>query len=206
MLTRRTLAKLCICTGALQAIGARAEEAPDALILRMSNGVLDAVRADPAIQEGDLRKVLLLVDELVMPNVNFLGRITALALGRHSGRQVTAEQQQRLEAEFKMLLIRSYAGALTQVRTRPCSSSRCGPSPAARRWSCAPRSWARGRRSTTTGSRGRPGPGRSTTSTCSAAYGFDNYRSSFAQEISASGIDGLIAKLAERNRAAAVGH
>ncbi|MBK6350484.1 MAG: ABC transporter substrate-binding protein [Ideonella sp.] len=205
MLTRRTLAKLCICTGALQAIGARAEEAPDALILRMSNGVLDAVRADPAIQEGDLRKVLLLVDELVMPNVNFR-RMTASALGRH-WRQATAEQQQRLEAEFKMLLIRSYAGALTQVKDQTVQLKPMRTEPGGEEVVVRSEVVGKGapveldyRLERTTGT------WKIYDINVLGLWMVDNYRSSFAQEISASGIDGLIAKLAERNRAAAVGH
>ena len=205
MLTRRTLAKLCICTGALQAIGARAEEAPDALILRMSNGVLDAVRADPAIQEGDLRKVLLLVDELVMPNVNFR-RMTASALGRH-WRQATAEQQQRLEAEFKMLLIRSYAGALTQVKDQTVQLKPMRTEPGGEEVVVRSEVVGEGapveldyRLERTTGT------WKIYDINVLGLWMVDNYRSSFAQEISASGIDGLIAKLAERNRAAAVGH
>ena len=205
MLTRRTLAKLCICTGALLAIGARAEEAPDAMILRMSNGVLDAVRADPAIQEGDLRKVLLLVDELVMPNVNFR-RMTASALGRH-WRQATAEQQQRLEAEFKMLLIRSYAGALTQVKDQTVQLKPMRTEPGGEEVVVRSEVVGKGapveldyRLERTTGT------WKIYDINVLGLWMVDNYRSSFAQEISASGIDGLIAKLAERNRAAAVGH
>lgn len=71
MLTRRTLALLGLGAAALLAVCARAEESPDALILRISADVLDAVRADAAIQAGDVRRLIQLVDEKVMPSVNF---------------------------------------------------------------------------------------------------------------------------------------
>ena len=145
MPTRRSLASLLLAAAAaatLLAACARAEEAPEALILRVSSGVLDTIRADEAIRQGDLRRVIVLVEEQVMPHVNFQ-RTTATALGRY-WRQATPEQQQRLQQEFKLLLIRTYAGALMQVedqtvqlrparaeparRSRPAgssSSSRC---------------------------------------------------------------------------------
>ncbi len=89
MLTRRSLARLPLAAAALLAACARAEDAPDALILRMSTDVLDSIRADEAIRQGDLRRVIALVDEKVMPHVNFQ-RTTATALGRY-WRQATPE-------------------------------------------------------------------------------------------------------------------
>lgn len=205
MLTRRTLASLCLLPPLLLAVGARAEEAPDALILRMSNDVLDAVRADPAIQEGDLRRVLLLVDEKVMPNVNF-HRMTASAVGRY-WRQATPEQQQRLEAEFKMLLIRSYAGALTQVKDQTVQLKPMRSEPGGEEVVVRSEVVGKGapveldyRLERTTGT------WKIYDINVLGLWMVDNYRSSFAQEIGASGIDGLIAKLAERNKAATVGH
>ena len=90
-----------------------ADEAPDALIKRVSAEVLDAVKADKSVKAGDMTKVIALVDSKVMPNVNFV-RMTAAAVGR-SWRQATPEQQKRLQEEFKTLLIRTYSGALSQV-------------------------------------------------------------------------------------------
>ena len=61
-----------------------------------------------------MQKIIVLVDAKVMPSVNFK-RMTASAVGRF-WRQATPEQQQRLQDEFKTLLVRSYAGALRQVK------------------------------------------------------------------------------------------
>ena len=118
MMTRRTLGQAALCLTALAALGVplsalAADEAPDALIKRLSADVLGTVKADKAIQGGDLGKLIALVDKTVMPNVNFR-RMTAAAVGP-AWRQATPAQQQRLQDEFKVLLVRTYAGALAQV-------------------------------------------------------------------------------------------
>ena len=202
MLTRRSLGLHWLSAAALLAARAHAEEAPDALILRVSADVLDAVRADAAIQAGDLRRLIQLVDEKVMPSVNFQ-RTTATALGRY-WRQATPEQQQRLQQEFKLLLIRTYAGALMQVedQTVQLKPSRANPGDD----EIVVRTEVRGKgspieldyrleRST--------GTWKIYDVNVLGLWLAENYRSLFAQEIGASGIDGLIAKLAERNRIAA---
>ena len=119
-----------------------ADEAPDALIKRLSADVLNTVKSDKAIQAGDLSKVIALVDKTVMPNVNFR-RMTAAAVGP-GWRQATPEQQKRLQDEFKILLVRTYAGALAQVndQTRPSRSSPCVQPPKTRTCWSAPKSWA----------------------------------------------------------------
>ena len=93
---------------------AQATKAPDALIKEVSTDVLDAVKADKSIKQGDVQKVVALVDAKVMPYVNFQ-RMTASAVGRY-WRQATPEQQKRLQEEFKILLVRTYSGALAQVQ------------------------------------------------------------------------------------------
>ena len=91
-----------------------ADEAPDVLIKRLSAEVLDKIKSDKAVQAGDLSKVIALVDSQILPHVNFT-RMTASAVGR-SWRQATPEQQKRLQDEFKILLVRTYSGALAQVK------------------------------------------------------------------------------------------
>src|SRR5574343_288261 len=95
------------------------DEAPDAMVKRISTEVLDAVKADAAIQAGDVGRITALVDSKIMPNVNF-SRMTASAVGRF-WRQASPEQQKRLEQEFKTLLVRTYSGALTQVKDQTLS-------------------------------------------------------------------------------------
>src|SRR5690606_10351439 len=75
--------------------------------------VMASIKADSSIREGDVTKIIALVDQKLMPNVNFQ-RMTAAAVGPRWN-QATPEQQKRLQEEFKTLLVRTYAGALSQV-------------------------------------------------------------------------------------------
>jgi phospholipid transport system substrate-binding protein len=98
---------------------AQAQTAPDALVRQISTEVIDTVKADKEIQAGSVSKVMALVDAKVMPHVNF-PRMTAIAVGR-PWRDASEAQRKRLQEEFKTLLIRTYAGALTQVRDQTVS-------------------------------------------------------------------------------------
>lgn len=174
----------------------------DALIKQVSTEVIDAVKADKAIQSGDVSKIIALVDKKVMPHVNFQ-RMTAAAVGRH-WRSATPEQQKRLQDEFKILIVRTYAGALTQVKdqTVQLKPFRAGPDDT----DVVVRTEVRGK--------GEPIQLDYRLEKSPAGWKIydvnvlgvwlvEQYRSSFAQEIGSGGIDGLIAKLAERNKAAA---
>lgn len=94
----------------------QAQEAPDVLLKRISNEVLDAVKADKDIQAGNHKKIVDLVDAKILPYVNFQ-RMTSLAAGRH-WRDATPAQQKQLSNEFRDLLIYSYSGALSQVKNQ----------------------------------------------------------------------------------------
>ena len=93
-----------------------AEEAPDALVQRVTEEVLDIVRKDKDIQNGHTQKVMELVDKKVLPNFNFT-RMTALALGKE-WRKASPQQQQQLTAEFRTLLVRTYSNALTSYKNQ----------------------------------------------------------------------------------------
>ena len=180
-----------------------ADEAPDVMVLRLSTEVLDTIRSDKSLQNGELTKVIALVDRKIMPNVDFQ-RMTASAVGP-GWRQATAEQRQRLQEEFKILLVRTYAGALNQVSDQTVAIKPLRASPDDRE--VLVRSEVKGR--------GDPiqldyrlvkTPGQGTgwkiyNLNVLGVWLVDTYRSQFAQEIAAKGIDGLIATLAERNRA-----
>jgi len=186
---------------ALAAFAAQAQTAPDALIKQVSNEVIDAVKADKSIQGGDVGKIIALVDQKVMPHVDFR-RMTASTVGRH-WRQATPEQQQRLQEEFKTLLVRTYAGALTQVHDRttvdikPMRSvagdqevvvrtevrAKGDPVQLDYRLEQSPAGW------------------KIYDVNVLGVWLVEQYRNSFAQEIGNGGIDGLIARLAERNKA-----
>src|SRR5664279_3903845 len=117
LLTRlltRLLATLLIGTASLLTLPVHAsEEAADTLIKRLFTEVLDSIKADKSIRTGDTSRIVALVDAKIMPNVNFQ-RMTSSAVGP-AWRKATPDQQKRLQDEFKILLVRTYAGALTQV-------------------------------------------------------------------------------------------
>jgi phospholipid transport system substrate-binding protein len=104
------LSLVCAATSA----SAQDAQTPDGLIKQLSADVMEAVKSDKSIQAGDTAKVLQLVDSKVMPHVN-AERMTASAVGRH-WRQASPAQQRALQEQFKTLLVRTYAGALTQVK------------------------------------------------------------------------------------------
>jgi phospholipid transport system substrate-binding protein len=176
-------------------------QAPDALIKQLSTEVIDTVKSDKAIQAGDLNKIIALVDAKVMPHVNFQ-RMTASAVGRH-WRTATPEQQKRLQEEFKTLLVRTYAGALTQVKDQTVSL---------RPFRAAPEDTEVVVRTEIKG-RGEPiqldyrlekanPEWKIYDVNVLGVWLVEQYRGQFAQDINAGGIDALIAKLAERNKGA----
>jgi phospholipid transport system substrate-binding protein len=90
------------------------ELAPDALVKKISDEVIAAIRQDRAIQAGDPRKIHDLVDAKVLPHFNFK-RTTRIAMGQ-SWKRATPEQQEQLVSQFKLLLVRTYSGALASYR------------------------------------------------------------------------------------------
>ncbi|MDO9217523.1 MAG: ABC transporter substrate-binding protein, partial [Lacisediminimonas sp.] len=99
---------------ALLPAAAQAQEAPDVLVKRISEEVVNTAKADKQIQGGNQQRVLALVEEKIIPHVDFQ-HMTALAAGRY-WRQATPQQQQQLTKEFRDLLIHTYSGAISQVR------------------------------------------------------------------------------------------
>lgn len=212
-LQRRSFTYFTLCAAMALSIGAfvrpahAADETPDAMVKRVSSDVLETIKADKSIKAGDINKIVALVDAKVMPNVNFQ-RMTASAVGP-AWRQATPEQQQRLQDEFKKLLVRTYAGALDQVSNqtvtvRPFRGS-------ADDKEVLVRTEVKGdgdpvqldyRLEKT------PGQGAGWKIYDLNVLGIwlvDTYRSQFAQQINKNGIDGLIATLAARNSKSVAG-
>lgn len=203
-LLTRTLMAMTLFAGLTVSASAADMKSPDALIREVSIDVIDTVKSDKSIQGGDLQKIIALVDAKVMPHINFR-RMTATAAGRY-WRQATPEQQQLLQDEFKTLLVRTYAGALTEVKDqsvvlKPLRAGADDTEVVVR-----------------TEVRGRGDPIQLDYRLEKTASGWriydvnvlgiwlaDQYRNSFAQEIGAHGIDGLIKALAERNKKATNG-
>jgi phospholipid transport system substrate-binding protein len=180
-----------------------ADEAPDALINRLTKDALDTIQADKAVQAGDVSRIIEVVDEKIMPHLNFQ-RMTASAVGP-GWRQATPEQRKRLEAEFKTLLVRTYAGAMSQAKNLSFSVKPLRAAPDDKEVIVRTLIIGRGdpvqldyRLEKT------PGVGagwKVYNLNVLGVWLVETYRSQFAQEINAKGIDGLIATLTERNKA-----
>lgn len=186
--------------GVTGSASAQTATGPDTLIKNLSDEVLAAIKADKDLQAGDLRKINALVESKVLPNVNFT-RMTALAVGR-SWRQATPEQQRALQQEFRGLLIRTYAGALSAandatIQLRPLRAAPDETDVVVRTQVMQPRAdpiqldyrmekTANGWKIYDINVLG--------------VWLIETYRGSFADEISKNGIDGLIKTLAEKNR------
>ena len=179
---------------------AGAQEAPDALIRRLSADVLERIKVDKDIQAGDFRKLSDFVDATVMPHVNFQ-RMTALAVGRN-WRSATPEQQKQLMAEFRVLLLRTYSGALGSVkdqtiRLKPLRAEAADTEVVVRSEVVQPRGE----------------PVQLDYRMEKAADGWkiydvnvlgvwlvETYRNQFTQEVSARGIEGLLKSLTDKNK------
>jgi phospholipid transport system substrate-binding protein len=197
------LSALALASAFLAGGAAQAATAPDALIKQLSDDVIESVKADKAIQAGDVQRIKALVDAKVMPHVDFK-RMTSSAVGRY-WRTATPEQQQRLQDEFKTLLIRTYAGALTQVKDQTVQLK---PMRAQAGDDATVRTEIRGS--------GEPieldyrlekagDDWKIYDVNVAGIWLVDQYRNSFAQEIGTNGVDGLIAKLVDLNKKAAAG-
>ena len=179
-----------------------ADEAPEAFIQRITNDTLNTIKADKALRNGDINKVMQLVDTQLMPHVNFL-RMTALATGP-AWRKATPEQKKRLQEEFKVLLVRTYSGALSQITDQVVvvKPLRAGQDDK----NLVVNTEVRGKgdpiqldyRLEKT-----PGQGSGWMIFDLNVLGvwlIENYRNQFTKEINAGGIDALIASLAARNK------
>jgi phospholipid transport system substrate-binding protein len=194
------IATVVAATGFATAALAQSSAAPDALIKNLGDEILAAIKTDKDIQAGDIRKINALVESKVLPNVDFV-RMTSLAVGR-SWRAATPEQQKALQNEFRGLLIRTYAGALSAakdatIQMRPLRAAaddtdvvvrtqvmqpRADPIQLDYRLEKSPSSW------------------KIYDVNVLGVWLVETYKNSFAQEIEKGGIDGLIKTLAEKNK------
>ena len=196
----RFLLALCLSLGLSSAWAA--DEAPDAFAKRITTETLDAVRTDRSIKAGDINKIMQLVDTKLMQHVNFR-RMTALATGP-GWRKATPEQQDRLQEEFKLLLIRTYSGALTQISDQTIEVKPLRGASDEKNLVVQTEVKGKGdplqldyRLEKT------PGEGAGWKIFDLNVMGIwlvENYRAQFSKEINAGGMDGLIKSLSERNK------
>ena len=180
-----------------------ANEAPDALVKRISQDVLDTAKADKGIQSGNQQRIMDLVESKILPYVDF-ERMTALAAGRF-WRDATPEQKTALSTEFRSLLVFTYSGALSQVKNETVEFKPMRSDPADNDVEV---------RSQVNVARGEPVTLNYRVAKTPAgwkiydinvlgAWLVETYKSSFASEISKGGIDGLIKTLAAKNKSLA---
>jgi phospholipid transport system substrate-binding protein len=181
---------------------ALAQDAPDALVRKISTDVIETAKADKSVQAGDINRIIGLVDTKVMPNVAF-ETMTRSAVGPQ-WRTATPEQRNKLQTEFKTLLVRVYAGAMAQVRDQKVEVTKTTPVQGSSQ--VVVQSEIRGG--------GEPikldyrldktdADWKIIDVNVGGIWLVQSYRSQFGQEIGKGGIDGLINTLTERNKSAA---
>jgi len=177
-----------------------AQEAPDALVKRVTDEVLAIIKADKDVQAGNPRKVVELAEQKVLPHFDFM-RMTRLAVGR-SWQQATDAQKEALVKEFRTLLVRTYSTSLSAYRNQSIEVK--------------PVKMAAGDKETTvrTAVVQQGGPSIPIDYAMEKADSgwkvFDvvidgaslvtTYRGSFNEQVQRGGIDGLVKSLADRNR------
>ena len=197
----RWVSALSLSLFALTAIPAMAaDEAPDALIQRVSTEVLAIIKADKTLMAGDVARIVALVDSKIMPYVNFQG-MTASAVGP-AWRQATPEQRKRLQDEFKALLVQTYAGALINVKDNTISVKPLRAAADSTAVTVRTEILGRGERVQLDYRLEKiAGEGwKINNLNVLGVWLVETYRSQFRSEINAKGIDGLITTLTDMNK------
>ena len=197
----RGLAALAFAAAASVAL---AQEAPDAMVKRVAQEVLQIINTDPKVAAGDQQRIREVVETKLLPNFDF-ERITALAMGRN-WRQATPEQQKQLVDQFRQLLVRTYSGALTQYRNQTMDYKPMRGDPAATEVTVR----------TEVVRQGGQAPVPIDYSMAKGPSGWKvydvivggvslvtNYRDEFNEQVRAGGVDGLLAALSARNKGGA---
>ncbi|MGB7815267.1 MAG: ABC transporter substrate-binding protein [Methylotenera sp.] len=177
-------------------------EGPDELVKRTAEDVLATVKSDQDIQAGNQEKIFALAEEKIVPNFNF-DKVSRMVLGKNWTR-ATPEQKAAFQAEFRTLLIRTYASALSKYRNQTIEY---------KPFRMVNESSIASVKTQIIQPGGQPIPVDYTLERQADTWKvYDiviegvslvtNYRSQFAQEIRQNGLDSLIKKLADKNKAA----
>lgn len=179
-----------------------AETAPDDLVKQTADEVLSIIKNDKEIQAGNQKKLFALAEEKILPNFDF-DRVCKMVLGKN-WRAASEEQQSSFKKEFRSLLLRTYASVLSKYRDQIIEYKPFRAEPDANNVSVKTQIIQQG---------GQPiSVDYSLVKTESSWKVYDiviesvslvtNYRSQFSNEIRQNGLDSLIKKLAEKNKAA----
>ncbi|CAM3745150.1 phospholipid-binding protein MlaC [Polynucleobacter antarcticus] len=175
------------------------QSTPDGLIKAVVSDVMASVKSDPEIQKGNVPRIVDLVEKKIVPYTD-MRRTTEMAMGPN-WKKASPEQQAQLVSEFKSLLIRTYSGALSQLRdqtiqfkplraapddkevvVRTVVIGRGDPIPLDYRLEKTPSGW------------------RVYDINIMGAWLIEAYRNQFANQISQNGIEGLVKFLQDRNK------
>lgn len=183
---------------------ANADIGPDALVKQTAEEVLTIIKNDKDIQAGNQHKVFAIAEEKILPNFDF-DRVCRMVLGKN-WKSATPEQQASFQKEFRSLLLRTYASALGKYKDQVIEYKPLRAEPDAKDVTVKTQILQPG---------GQPiAVDYSLTKTANGWKVYDiviesvslvtNYRSQFSNEIKQNGLDSLIKKLAEKNKAAGV--
>lgn len=183
----------------LLAAPALAQEAPDALVKRVSQEALAIIKSDPKVQAGDQPRIREVIETKLTPYFD-VDRMTALAAGR-AYRSATPEQKKRLAEEFKTLLIRTYSTALNQYRDQSLDYKPLRADPNATDVTVRTEVIRPGQPPVQIDySMGKtPNGWKAYDIIVGGVSLVTNYRDEFTREVQAGGIDGLIKALAAKN-------
>jgi phospholipid transport system substrate-binding protein len=206
-MARLVLNRLAACLLGCMAFAAVAAEAlgPEQLVRAVTEQVLAAIAQDPTLRAGDRTAALALAEARILPHVDF-AEAAKLAAGR-AWTTATPEQRERLVKEFRSMLVRTYSVAISAYRGQTMA--------------VLPLQMAADATDVTVRSRylspGAP-PVNVSYAMHKTADGWKiydisvegvslvlTYRSEFEQIGRESGIEGLIARLAEKNRSSTAG-
>ena len=200
-LLSRTFAALATVMGlAGSALVAAQDAAPDQLVKNVSTEVIDIIRADKAIQGGDMKRISEVIEAKIVPHFNF-GRMTALAVGPN-WRRATPEQQKALSDQFRTLLVRTYSTGLSSYRDEKIIYKPMRIQPADTEVTVRSEIRRAGGEPVTIDysmERGT-GPWKVYDVVIGGVSLVTTYRDSFREEVRATGIDGLIKSLVAKNQ------
>lgn len=177
------------------------EVPPDQLVRNTVDEVITILKQDNGIKKGEKDRVLDLIETKILPHFNFT-RMTRLAMGKNWSK-AEPQQQKVLVSEFQTLLVRTYSNALTNYRDEVIEVAPLTSRPDSRTITVKTRViQGRGKEPVPIDySMERTDKGWKVYDVTVAGVSLvTNYRSSFNSEIRKTGVDGLIATLAKKNK------
>ena len=189
-----------ICTFLASTQVAMAAVGPDELVKSTAEDVLSVIKKDKDIQNGDQKKVFALAEEKILPNFNF-DRVCRMVLGKNWNR-ASKEQQEAFQREFRSLLLRTYATALSKYRNQTIDYKPLRSQPGDTEVTVKTEILQPGGQPVAVDyALEKAGDGWKVYDIVIEGVSLvTNYRSQFGNEIKQSGIDGLIQKLAAKNK------